>query len=204
MQQPLLQAGLADLDEWTLGHLGRSVRWPKLRVEVAASDFFEGQMAARLPDPDPEELGQQVRQARDARNMTQAQVAGDRFHAGIHRRTGEGQSPPLAHDAEHIAERLRTTRQALVADDPNRPPSAPRARPVIAERVELDGSRVNLALTDGRELGLPRHLFPKLRKASLEEFGLAKIVRDGAAVRWSNLGFEILVADYAKPRLDLT
>jgi transcriptional regulator with XRE-family HTH domain len=197
----LRQAPVEALGEWTIGGGGRVIRWEALGVELRVGELFGLRAGETEGARSTREIGERLRTARERRSLTQAQLASPRFTAQYVSQIERGAVKPSVGALSHFADRLRIRRAELLGSaGVARQPTIP---PATAVSVRLIGQRLHVELSDGRDLGIPIELFPRLMRATLDELDAWKIARNGAAVRWSQLGFEFLIDEFAGPSLSV-
>ncbi|MEW6132849.1 MAG: DUF2442 domain-containing protein [Pseudomonadota bacterium] len=73
----------------------------------------------------------------------------------------------------------------------------------LASRVWVEGRRVFIELTDGRQIGFPADRFKILSQASDEQLKKVTLRLDGYALRWDELDEDITVRGIVEGRFQL-
>lgn len=191
---------VSELAEWRIGLGGQLVIWPKTGARIGVQQIFGLREAPTAPAPSPTEIADRIRSARQERGLTQAQVAGTRFSVGYIKALENERAAPSLPALSYIADRLRIRRSDLLGGVRSRPTEA---GPVLAESARVMDGRLYVAVADGRDIGIPLELVPKLLAAPMDAVARWSIARGGAAVRWSALGLEILIEEYSRPSLEV-
>lgn len=194
---------IEDLGKWRIAAGGRAVVWPKGEVTLQVRELFGLSDPEPVPGPSVEEIGERIRRAREERGLTQAQVAGPRFTGGYIGQIELARITPSITALAYIADRLRIRRSELLggAESSAGGSAVEAAPPLLAQGARIMDDRLYVTLEDGRELGLPLELIPKLLAHSMDELSRWSIARAGASIRWSALNFEILIDEYGHPSL---
>jgi transcriptional regulator with XRE-family HTH domain len=118
---------------------------------VAQNDFMESRLAHALAQTDRAALGGRLRSARQARGLTQGEVAGEVMSVAYLSRIESGHRQPTAPALEALAERLEVSVESLLG---------------VAERSEVDAMRLSLDYAElSLESGQPEDAEEHLRKA---------------------------------------
>jgi transcriptional regulator with XRE-family HTH domain len=139
-----------------------------------------------------------IRQRRQEKGMTQAQVAGDRFTKAYISALETGAAVPSLPSLEYISAQLGVSPEWFLAP---RDDGEAVALPARIAGIRFADARLYVDLDDGRALGLPLARSRKLMAARVDQLDGWKIVDFGRAVSWPAIGEKIGVEDFLGLRM---
>lgn len=69
---------------------------------------------------------------------------------------------------------------------------------VLITSVQIDNSKLYVRLTDGRGIGVPIDLYPRLRDASEEARNNWRLIGRGQGIHWEAIDEDLSVAGFLK------
>jgi transcriptional regulator with XRE-family HTH domain len=144
------------------------------------------------------EIGRRIRALRQARNMTQGDVAGSRFTKAYISAMETGGALPSMTSLQYLASQLRVPPAWFLTPEAD---AEHVALPATIWAVRFADRRVYVDLDDGRAIGMPLDRSRKLMNARVEQLDGWEIVESGRAVSWPEIGEEMRLEDFLGMRL---